>query len=228
MISQYLTGMQTAAGSNQEAFSEEEAYDLEEPTMKEVNYMGEPYGKTYNPSWRNHPNLSWKEQQKPQQGFNNNQGGRNQNRFNNRPAFPSSQGNMETSKQRLSNLATLVSSLTKTTHSFINEISNTEVNPREQCKAIIMEVEAKLEENGKASILALNASEKPLTGRSTPTSPGKLVLNASKDIPAGHLMPRMLEGLVFNASQGGQQGRSTPNKLTELSLNASQSTPLSA
>ncbi|KAL4344850.1 hypothetical protein AHAS_Ahas11G0219600 [Arachis hypogaea] len=70
---------------------------------------------------------------------------------------------MEISKQSLSDLATLVSSLTKTTDSFINETrssirnlevqvgqlsmripeippdtlpSNTEVNPREECKAI--------------------------------------------------------------------------------------------
>ena len=110
---------------------------------------------------------------------------------------------METSKQSLSDLATLVSSLTQTTHSFINETrssirnlevqvgqlskripeippdtlpSNIEVNPREECKAITMEVEAKLEENGKA----LNASEEAFIGRST---------------------PRMLEGLALNSSQ---------------------------
>ena len=58
MISQSLSGMQAATGSTKEASSEEEAYDPENPAMEEVNYMGEPYGNTYNPSWKNHPNLS--------------------------------------------------------------------------------------------------------------------------------------------------------------------------
>ena len=43
--------------------------------------------------------------------------------------------------------------------------NNTEVNPREECKAITMEVEAESGENGKA----LNASEEGFAGRSTPT-----------------------------------------------------------
>ncbi|RTK48109.1 hypothetical protein DRJ87_15560, partial [Enterococcus faecalis] len=44
IISQSLTGMQAATGSTKEASSEEEAYDPENPSMEEVNYMGEPYG----------------------------------------------------------------------------------------------------------------------------------------------------------------------------------------
>ena len=72
MISQNLTGMQDASGSTKEASSEGETYNPENPAMEEVNYMGESYGNTYNPSWRNHPNFSWKDQQKPQQGLNNN------------------------------------------------------------------------------------------------------------------------------------------------------------
>ena len=50
MISQSLHGMQAASNSTQEASYEEEAYDPENPSMEEVNYMGEPYGNTYNPS----------------------------------------------------------------------------------------------------------------------------------------------------------------------------------
>ena len=84
MISQSLHGMQAASNSTQEASSEEEAYNPENPAIAEVNYLGEPYGNTYNSTWRNHPNFSWKDQ-KPQQGFNN--GGRN--RFNNNKPFPS-------------------------------------------------------------------------------------------------------------------------------------------
>ena len=88
MISQSMSGMQAATGSTKEASSKEEAYDPENPAMEEVNYMGEPYENTYNPSWRNHPNLSWKDKKRPQQGFNNNNGGRN--RFSNSKPFPSS------------------------------------------------------------------------------------------------------------------------------------------
>ncbi|KAL4300794.1 hypothetical protein AHAS_Ahas17G0236500 [Arachis hypogaea] len=130
--------------------------------MEEVNYMGEPYGNTYNPSWRNHPNLSWKDQQRPQQGFNNNNGGRN--RFSNSKPFPSSsQQQTENSKQSHSDLAIIVSDLIKTTQSFMTETrssirnleaqvgqlskkiielppstlpSNTEENPKKECKAI--------------------------------------------------------------------------------------------
>ena len=87
---------------------------------------------------------------------------------------------METPKQSLSDLVSLVSSHSKTTHSFITETrssirnlevqvgqlsksipktppntlpSNTEVNPREECKAITTEAEAKSKEDE----LALNA-----------------------------------------------------------------------
>ena len=66
MISQSLNGWQNASNSTKEASTEEEAYDPENPAITEVNYMGEPYGNTYNLSWRNHPNFSWKDQQKPQ------------------------------------------------------------------------------------------------------------------------------------------------------------------
>jgi len=213
--------------------------------MEEVNYVGEPYGNTYNPSWRNHPNLSWKDQQKPQQGFNNNQGGTNQNRFDNRPPFPSSQGNMETFKQNLSDLAILVSSLTKTTHSFINETRssirnlevqvgklskwipethpetlprNTEVNPRGKYKAITMEDMAKSEENGKA----LNASEEAFTGRSTPTMAASLALNTSEEPLTGHLTPILAEELALNASQGVLAGGSMPKHQGFLALNANE------
>ncbi|KAL4349892.1 hypothetical protein AHAS_Ahas10G0087400 [Arachis hypogaea] len=187
------------------SFSETKAYDLDQPTMEEVNYMGESYGNTYNPSWRNHPSLSWKDQQKPQQGFNNNQGGRNQNRFNNRPPFPSSQGNMETSKQSFSDLVTLVSSLSKTIHSFINEtrssIRNIEVQlvKNSGVERASQGALARHSTPKQASILALNASEEPITGRSTPNQPKKLALNASKDTSAGHSTPKTLEELAFNA-----------------------------
>ena len=62
MISQSLNGLKESSNSTIEASSEEEAYDPENPAIVEVNYMGEPYGNTYNPSWRNHPNFSWKDQ----------------------------------------------------------------------------------------------------------------------------------------------------------------------
>ena len=65
MIFQSLSGWQNASNSTKEASSEEEAYDPENSAIAEVNYMGEAYGNTYNPSWRNHPNFSWKDQQKP-------------------------------------------------------------------------------------------------------------------------------------------------------------------
>ena len=86
MISQSLNGLQAASNNTKEASSDEEAYDPENPAIVKVNYMREPYGNTYNPSWRNHPNLSWKDQQRPQQGFNN--GGRN--RLSNIKPYPSS------------------------------------------------------------------------------------------------------------------------------------------
>ncbi|XP_072056539.1 uncharacterized protein [Arachis hypogaea] len=103
--------MQAAAGSTQDTSYDGDAYDPDQPTTEEVNYIGEPYGNTYNPSGRIHPNFSWKDQQKLQQGFNNNQSGRNQNRFDSNKPFPSSQQHMETSKQSLSDLETIGSEL---------------------------------------------------------------------------------------------------------------------
>ncbi|XP_057740295.1 uncharacterized protein LOC130957454 [Arachis stenosperma] len=97
---------------------------------------------------------------------------------------------METSKQSLSDLATIVSDLSKTTNSFITETrssirnlevqigqlskripkipsntltNNTEVNPKEECKTLTIEAVAESEEE----LLALNAS-KGIAGRSTP------------------------------------------------------------
>ncbi|KAL4306393.1 hypothetical protein AHAS_Ahas16G0173800 [Arachis hypogaea] len=184
MISQSLNGMQTASNSTQEASYEEEAYDPENPAIAEVNYLGEPYGNTYNSSWRNHPNFSWKDQ-KPQQGFNN--GGRN--RFNNNKSFPSStQQQTENSEQNASNLANLVSDLSKATMSFMNETrssirnleaqvgqlskkiteippstlpSNTEENPKGECKAINISEMAEPNE-GEEDV---NPKEEDLLGR---------------------------------------------------------------
>ena len=187
MISQSLNGLQAASNSTKEVSSGEEAYDPENPSMEEVNYMGEPYGNTYNPSWRNHPNLSWKDQQRPQQGFNNNNGGRN--RFSNGKPFPSSsQQQTESSKQNTSDLATMVSDLIKTTQSFMTETrssirnleaqvgqlskriteippstlpSNTEENPKGECKAIDISAMAEPKE-GEEDV---NPKEEDLLGR---------------------------------------------------------------
>ncbi|KAL4306701.1 hypothetical protein AHAS_Ahas16G0204600 [Arachis hypogaea] len=194
MISQSLHGMQAASNSTQEASSEEEAYDPENPAIAEVNYLGEPYGNTYNSTWRNHPNFSWKDQ-KPQQGFNN--GGRN--RFSNSKPFPSStQQQTENSEQNASNLANLVSDLSEATVSFMNEIrssirnleaqvsqlskriteippstlpSNTEENPKGECKAIDISAMAEPVRKGED----VNPKEEDLLGRP--------VIN--KELPSG-------------------------------------------
>ncbi|QHO23908.1 Retrotransposon gag protein [Arachis hypogaea] len=235
MISQHLTGSQAATGSTLEASYEGEAYDPYQPSREE-------------------------DQQKPQQGFNNNQGGRTHNRFNNRPLFPSSQEHLKTPRQSLSELVTIVSNLFKTTHSFITETrssirnmevqvgqlskripetspntlpSNTEVNPKEECKAIITEAEAKSKEDE----LALNANKEDLTGRSTPKLAPKMVLNAiarrstpndppilelnaSKEVLTGHSIPTKAKQLALNASKGIQAGRSMPKETQVLALNA--------
>ncbi|KAL4329890.1 hypothetical protein AHAS_Ahas13G0345300 [Arachis hypogaea] len=69
--------------------------DIEAPQKKgvmEVNYIGsaprnsnnDPYSKTYNQRWRNHPNFGWREQPQRPQNFNHSsQGGFQQNNFNN-------------------------------------------------------------------------------------------------------------------------------------------------
>jgi len=152
MISQSLNGWQNASNSTKEAASEE-AYDPKNPAMAEVNYMGEPYGNTYNSSWRNHPNFSWKDQQKPQQGFNN--GGRN--RLSNNKPFPSSsQQQTKNSEQSPSNLSNIVSNLSKATLSFTSEtrssIRNLEAQVGQLSKKII---------ETPPSILPSNTEENP-------------------------------------------------------------------
>ncbi|KAL4396761.1 hypothetical protein AHAS_Ahas01G0124200 [Arachis hypogaea] len=50
--------------------TQEEASEEEEGTQEQANYIGnsprynhDPYSKTYNPGWRNHPNFGWGNQQ---------------------------------------------------------------------------------------------------------------------------------------------------------------------
>nr|XP_025685053.1 uncharacterized protein LOC112785845 [Arachis hypogaea] len=180
MISQHLSRVRSSTVNSQEATYERDADDNLWTTMEEVNYMGNsfknfsnnPYSNTFNQGWRNHPNFGWKDQQRPQQGFNNNQGRMNQNWLNNRPFQPSKQ-QMETPIQSLSNLANIISNFSKTTRSFMAETrssiqnleiqigqlskripeipsntlqSKTEVNPREDCKALTMEAKAEPKE----------------------------------------------------------------------------------
>ncbi|XP_057759231.1 uncharacterized protein LOC130979722 [Arachis stenosperma] len=181
----------TATRSTQDTSCDGDACDPDQLIMKEVNYMGKPYGNTYNFSWRNHPNLSWKDQQKPQQGFNNNQGGRTQNRFNNRPSFPYSQQQMEElrieTRSSIRNFEVQVGQLSKRIpETPPNSLpSNTEVNPREECKAITVEDEAESEWDN----LALNASKEVLTGRSMPQEAPSLALNANKEGLTGRSTP---------------------------------------
>ncbi|KAL4397006.1 hypothetical protein AHAS_Ahas01G0148700 [Arachis hypogaea] len=79
LLTQQMGGMQVPAINTQNS-------------LREVNYMGnaprnpnnDPYSKTYNQGWRNHPNFGWREQPKRPQNFNHNsQGGFQQNNFNN-------------------------------------------------------------------------------------------------------------------------------------------------
>ncbi|XP_016168332.1 uncharacterized protein LOC107610856 [Arachis ipaensis] len=110
-----------------------------------------------------------------------------ENRFNNKPFQPSQQ-QMETPIQSLSDLATIVSNLSKATHSFIAETrssirnseiqigqlskripeipsitlsSNTEVNPKEEYKALTMEGEAKLKEPATEELKEIRAQKEP-------------------------------------------------------------------
>ncbi|XP_016168952.1 uncharacterized protein LOC107611555 [Arachis ipaensis] len=118
------------------AYSPETAYEVDTSdnawiTMEEVNYMenssrnsnNNPYSNIFNQGWRNHPNFGWRDQQKPQQGFNNNQGGMNQNRDTGRSA-------KQKDPEILSNTLP----------------SNTEVNSKEECKALTMGAEAEPKE----------------------------------------------------------------------------------
>ncbi|KAL4316110.1 hypothetical protein AHAS_Ahas15G0252300 [Arachis hypogaea] len=124
--------------------------------------MGEPYGNTYNPSWRNHPNFSWKDQN-PQQGFNN--GGRN--RFNNTNLVSdlskATVSFMNETRSSIRNLEAQVGQLSKR----ITEIppstlpSNTEENPKGECKAIELITMAEPVKEGED----VNPKEEDLLGR---------------------------------------------------------------
>ncbi|XP_016185861.1 uncharacterized protein LOC107627542 [Arachis ipaensis] len=129
MISQQLTGMQVSGVNTQET-----SYDM----TRSYN-QGDAYGyaqPTREQGWRNHLNFRWREQpQKPQQSFNNNQGGTNQNSF------------MQETRGSIQNLEIQGQLSKRIPERPPNTLSNnTEVNPREECKALIMGKEAEPKE----------------------------------------------------------------------------------
>ena len=104
LLTQQMDGMQVLAintqNSSQEVsydmtgnFVQNDNYDYAQCSSEQVNYMGtgprnpnnDPYSKTYNQGWRNHPNFGWRDQPQRPQNFNNNsQGNFQQNNYNNR------------------------------------------------------------------------------------------------------------------------------------------------
>ncbi|KAL4329855.1 hypothetical protein AHAS_Ahas13G0341800 [Arachis hypogaea] len=99
LLTQQMGGMQVSAINTQNPpqevsydmtgnFVQNDNYDYAQPSSEQVNYMGsslrnpnnDPYSKTYNQGWRNHPNFGWRDQPQRPQNFNNSsQGGFQQN-----------------------------------------------------------------------------------------------------------------------------------------------------
>ncbi|KAL4357600.1 hypothetical protein AHAS_Ahas09G0202900 [Arachis hypogaea] len=164
-------------------FVQNDNYDYAQPSSEQVNYMGsglknpnnDPYSKTYNLGWRNHPNFGWKDQPQRPQNFNNNsQGGFQQNNYNNRQfqshqQQPPPQANSKSQENsnwemmksftqetrasiknleiQMGQIATRVNEIDqRTTNSLLG---NTIPNPREECKAITLisgQVKAQVDE----------------------------------------------------------------------------------
>ncbi|KAL4370830.1 hypothetical protein AHAS_Ahas06G0105000 [Arachis hypogaea] len=124
------------------------------------NPNNDPYSKTYNQRWRNHPNFGWRDQPQRPQNFNNNfQGGFQQN--NDLEAIltgfrQETKASIKNLEIQMGQIATRVNEIDqKTTNSLP---SNTIPNPREECKAIsviseqVTSTEAQVMQETRASI----------------------------------------------------------------------------
>ncbi|KAL4294062.1 hypothetical protein AHAS_Ahas18G0190500 [Arachis hypogaea] len=131
-------------------------------SLQKVNYIrsapgnpnNDPYSKTHNQGWRNHPNFGWRDQPQRPQNFNNNsQGGFQQNNFNNHRFQSTQQANskfqedsnwemmmnfMQETRASIRNLEVQMGQISKQLpeRSASTFPSDTVVNPREDCKVI--------------------------------------------------------------------------------------------
>ena len=76
-----VTSSCQVCGDDRHGSHECPVYARQESQIAEVNYTQNqgPYSQSYNPSWRNHPSLSYKNSAQPTSFQNNNQGFRQQN-----------------------------------------------------------------------------------------------------------------------------------------------------
>ncbi|KAL4343421.1 hypothetical protein AHAS_Ahas11G0076700 [Arachis hypogaea] len=157
LLTQQMGGMQVSAINTQNPpqeisydiagnFVQNDNHDYAQPSYEQVNYMGsgprnpnnDPYSKTYNPGWRNHPNFGWRDQpQRPQNVNNSSQGGFQHNNdleailIGFRQETRTSIKNLEI---QMGQLATKVNEIDQRTTNSLP--GNTIPNPREKCKAI--------------------------------------------------------------------------------------------
>ncbi|KAL4293997.1 hypothetical protein AHAS_Ahas18G0184000 [Arachis hypogaea] len=103
------------------------------------NPNNDPYFKTFNQGWRNHPNFGWRDQSQRQPNFNNSQGSFNQNNFNNQLSKNTHSFKQET-RVLLQNLEIQVGQLNKQIPERPPNTLSSDIvpNPREECKTITL------------------------------------------------------------------------------------------
>ncbi|KAL4390447.1 hypothetical protein AHAS_Ahas03G0146000 [Arachis hypogaea] len=157
------------------------------------NTNNDPYSKTYNQGWRNHPNFRWRDQPQRPQNFNNNsQGGVQQN--NDLEAIltgfrQKTRASIKNLEIQMGQIATRVNEIDQRTTNSLP--SNTIPNPREECKAItvisgqVASTEAQVMQETRASIRNLEVLvgqlSKQILDRSASTFQGDIVVNPGED-----------------------------------------------
>ncbi|KAL4394720.1 hypothetical protein AHAS_Ahas02G0180200 [Arachis hypogaea] len=157
------------------------------------NPNNDPYSKTYNQEWRNHPNFGWRDQPQRPQNFNNSsQGGFQQN--NDLEAILTSfrqetGASIKNLEIQIGQLAIKVNEIDqRTTNSLSGNIIS---NPREECKAItvisgqVASTKAQVMHETRVFIrnleVLMGQLSKQLLERSTSTFKGDTVVNSGED-----------------------------------------------
>ncbi|KAL4365951.1 hypothetical protein AHAS_Ahas07G0157400 [Arachis hypogaea] len=212
LLTQHMGGMQVSAINTQNPpqevsydmagnFIQNDNYDYAQPSSEQVNYMGssprnpnnDPYSKTYNQGWRNHPNFGWRDQpQRPQNFHNSFQSGVQQNNDLEAILTGFRQGTRASIKNleiQMGQIATRVNEIDQRTTDSLP--GNTIPNPREECMAItlisgqVASIEAQVMQETRASIrnleMLVGQLSKQILERSASTFQDDIVVNRGED-----------------------------------------------
>ncbi|KAL4288087.1 hypothetical protein AHAS_Ahas19G0251100 [Arachis hypogaea] len=177
------------------------------------NPNNDPYSKTYNQGWRNHPNFGWRDQPQRPQNFNNSSQGDFQ-QSNDLEAIltgfrQETRASIKNLEIQMGQLATKVNEIDQRTTNSLP--GNTIPNPRKECKAItviseqVASTEAQVMQETRAFIRNLEVLvgqlSKQILERSASTFQGDTVVNPGEDCKVIQLRSSKVAGSETKANE---------------------------